>query len=276
MSARDDEAVTAADAPAGAPLDAGEGLSVEVLAEGQIWLVKLATPKANIIDQAKVEGLSRLFERAASERHLKAVVLAGEGPHFSFGASVEEHLPDACADMLARFHGLFGLMLDSHVTAVAAVQGQCLGGGLELAAFCHHVVAAPDAHLGQPEIVLGVLAPVASVALAERMGRGAAEDLCLTGRTVDGARAHALGLVDELSEDPTATALGWVREHLLPKSASSLRLAVRAVRAGYARRFREELADLERLYLDHLMATADAREGLDAFLARRTPVWSDS
>lgn len=270
-----DEQTDAACATLAAELSV-DALRVEVLDGGQIWRASLATPKANIIDQPKVEALSRLFERAAGERHLKAVILAADGPHFSFGASVEEHRPEACADMLARFHGLFGRMLDAHVTVLAAVQGQCLGGGLELAAFCHRVVAAPNAHLGQPEIVLGVIAPVASVVLPERIGRGAAEDLCLSGRSVGADEALAMGLVDELANDPGPAALEWAREHLLPRSASSLRFAVRAVRAAYARRFRDELDTLERLYLDELMSSADAREGLTAFLDKRPAQWSDS
>ena len=151
-----------------------------------------------------------------------------------------------------------------------------LGGGLELASFCNRLFAAPDARLGQPEIRLGVFAPVASVSLVERVGRGPAEDLCLSGRSLTAAEALAIGLVDEVVDAPGEAALDWAREHLLPKSASSLRLAVRAARTGYAARFRHELAEVERLYLEELMSTTDAGEGLRAFLEKRKPSWSDA
>ena len=74
----------------------------------------------------------------------------------------------------------------------------------------------------------------------------------------------------------TQPALDYARKYLLPRSASSLRLAARAVRLGYAQRFRDELANVERLYLEELMTTRDANEGLQAFLDKRQPVWSDS
>ncbi len=250
-------------------------LHVEVLEDGAIWRLTLATPKANILDMAKTRLLTDAFRRARGARGLKAVVIDAEGPHFSFGASVQEHLPEEVAAMLRTFHRLFDAMLEAAVPTLAAVRGQCLGGALELAAFCHRVVAAPDARLGQPEIALGVFPPVASVLLAERVGRGRAEDLCLSGRTIDAAEGHRIGLVDELADDPTAAALAYAREHLLPRSASSLRLAVRAARLGFAQRFRHNLEASERLYLDELMATADAVEGLAAFLDKRPPRWSD-
>jgi cyclohexa-1,5-dienecarbonyl-CoA hydratase len=178
--------------------------------------------------------------------------------------------------MIRNFHRLFHLMLDASVVTLAAIRGQCLGGGLELASFCNRVFAAPDAKLGQPEIVLGVFAPVASTMLTERMGRGAAEDLCLSGRSLTAAEALAAGLVDQIDDDPGQAALAYAREHLLAKSGSSLRLAVRALRAGFARRFREDLAEVERLYLEELMSTTDANEGLAAFLEKRRPSWSDT
>jgi cyclohexa-1,5-dienecarbonyl-CoA hydratase len=233
--------------------------------------------KGNILDAATMLELTAAFREAAAAPHLKAVVLTGAGAHFSFGASVEEHLPAGVERMLATFRGLLAAMLDSAVVVVAAVRGQCLGGGLELASMCHRVVAAPDATLGQPEIALGVFAPIASVILPGRIGRGAAEDLCLTGRRVDAREALAMGLVDEIVEgDPAEAALAWARAHFAARSASSLRLAVRAIRARFTTAFHEDLDAAERLYLNDLMRTADAVEGLEAFLARRPPAWKDA
>jgi cyclohexa-1,5-dienecarbonyl-CoA hydratase len=252
------------------------GIRVEPLDGGAIRRVVLATPKANILDAAKLAALTEAFEEARADRGLKAILIEGEGDHFSFGASVPEHLPGKFEEMIPAFHAMFLRLLDTSVVTVAAVRGQCLGGGLELAAFCHRIIASPAAKLGQPEIVLGVLAPVASVILPERMGRPAAEDLLLTGRILGVEEAHARGLVDEIAEDPGAAALAWIRKHLLPRSASSLRLAVRAARVGWADRFRASLAEAERLYLEELMATGDAVEGLQSFLEKRDPVWRNS
>lgn len=255
--------------------DAGP-VNVERLHDGTVWRVSLATPKANVLDAEKVGALRGVFREAASARGLKAVIFRGEGPHFSFGASVEEHLPGRFADMLAEFHGLFGDILEAAVPCVAAVRGRCLGGGLELAAFCHRLVADPNAQLGQPEIRLGVFPPVASVILKERIRRPLAEELCLTGRSMDAREALEAGLVDQVAEDPDSAALGWVEEHLQPLSAAALHCAVKALRRDFAVRFREEIRALEALYRDELMATSDAEEGLRAFLEKRRPEWRDS
>jgi cyclohexa-1,5-dienecarbonyl-CoA hydratase len=166
-------------------------------------------------------------------------------------------------------------MLGSSIPFLAAVRGRCLGGGLELACFCHRVFAHPGAVFAQPEVSLGVFAPAASAFLPERIGRAAAEDLLLSGRAVAADEALAMGLVDEVAEDPTAAALAWARRHLLPKSASSLRHATAAARHGLARRFLADLRDLERTYLDDLGATHDGVEGLRAFLEKRPPRWAD-
>jgi cyclohexa-1,5-dienecarbonyl-CoA hydratase len=146
---------------------------------------------------------------------------------------------------------------------------------MELAIFCNRIFASTDAWLGQPEIVLGVLAPVASVMLADRVGRSRAENLLLSGGSMSAAEGLAIGLVDELAEDPFAAALDYAREHLLPKSASSLRFALEAARGGFADRFRKELAAVEKLFLEELMSTSDALEGLEAFLEKREARWKN-
>ena len=251
-------------------------IRLEALDGGAIWRAVLNTPKANILDIEKCDILSEIFTQARRETGLKAIVIEGEGPHFSFGASVPEHLPDRIQAMLSGFHGLFYRILDSNLVTLAAVRGQCLGGGMELAIFCNRLFASPDAHFGQPEIMLGVIAPVASVMLSERIGRGRAEDLCLSGRSVTAEDGLAMGLVDEVAADPGAAALAYARKHLLPKSASSLRVAVQAVRGGFDERFRNELARVEQLFLEDLMSTADAREGLQAFLEKREPEWKNA
>jgi cyclohexa-1,5-dienecarbonyl-CoA hydratase len=248
----------------------------ETLEAGQVWSLTLETPKANILDAAKVRALSSHFQAAEQAPGVKAILISGAGAHFSFGASVEEHLPQHVAGMLSNFHGLFRAMLSCAVPTLAVVRGQCLGGALELASFCTRVLAAPDAVLGQPEIRLGVFAPVASFFLPERIGRPAAEALCLSGRSISAREGLALGLVDEIAADPREAALAWVRCNLLPHSAAALRRAQRALRAGLAERFRCEIESLERLYLDDLMSTHDAHEGLQAFLEKRPPVWRNA
>jgi cyclohexa-1,5-dienecarbonyl-CoA hydratase len=243
------------------------------LEAGAYWEVELSGAKGNVLDSALIGALTAAFEEAEGARDLKAICLRGGGGDFSYGASVREHLPEEVGKMLPRFHQLFRAMDASSVVVLAAVRGQCLGGGLELASFCHRVFAAPDARLGQPEIALGVFAPVASLFLPERIGRTRAEDLCLSGRIVGASEALEMGLVDVVTETPEEAALDYARKHLLPRSASSLRHAVRALRLGLSPRLDRDLSHLESLYLEELMETEDASEGIQSFLEKRPPVW---
>jgi cyclohexa-1,5-dienecarbonyl-CoA hydratase len=250
-------------------------LHVELEKDGTLLRLRLSRPKANIIDAAMIAALRSALDEHLSGTRLRAVLLEAEGPHFSFGASVEEHLPASCAAMLGALHALILQLVASPVPVLVAVRGQCLGGGLEVALAGHLIFAAPGATLGQPEIKLGVFAPAASCLLPERIGPSRAADLLLSGRGIGAEEAHRIGLVDALTDDPSQAALAYFEEHLAKRSASSLRIAVRAARYDLVYRIRRKLAEVERLYLAELMATLDAVEGLSAFIAKRPPVWED-
>ena len=241
--------------------------------EGRLLRLRLARPKANIIDAEMIAALTAALDQHLGTPSLVAVLLDAEGPHFSFGASVEEHLPDVCADMLASLHKLVLKLASAPVPTLCAIQGQCLGGGLEVALACGRLFGATDAALGQPEIKIGVFAPAASCLLPDRIGQAHAEDLLYSGRSVASDEALAMGLFDDLSDDPTASALAWFDKHLAGLSASTLRHAVSALSEPKIERLRQNLTRVEALYLDHLMITRDAKEGLEAFMEKRQPVW---
>jgi len=206
---------------------------------------------------------------------LTAVLLDAEGPHFSFGASVAEHMPGRCAAMLSSLHALLLQMTEAPVPILAAVRGQCLGGGLELVCAATLIFATPDAKFGQPEIKLGVIAPAASCFLPERLGPARAEDLLVSGRSLEAAEAYSVGLVHSVADDAETAALAYFDSQLAQLSASSLRFALRAARMGTVERMRVKLAAVEKLYLGELMATRDPIEGLSAFMEKRLPRWED-
>ncbi|MCP4073304.1 MAG: cyclohexa-1,5-dienecarbonyl-CoA hydratase, partial [Hyphomicrobiales bacterium] len=157
--------------------------------DGKLLRLRLDQPKANIVDAAMISALNSAFDEHRDNGDIAAVLIDAEGPHFSFGASVEEHLPEHCADMLAALHTLVRSMLKNPVPILVAIRGQCLGGGLEVAAAGHLLFASSEANLGQPEMQLGVFAPAASCLLPERIGRSRAEDLLYSGRSVSGEEA---------------------------------------------------------------------------------------
>ncbi len=237
--------------------------------------LRLARPPRNVLDGDALDTLAVLAASVTSpaHAHARAILLTADGPNFSVGASVPEHARAHAGAMLHRFHRAVRALLACDLPIVAAVRGHCLGGGLELATLATRIIAHPNAQLGQPEIRLGALAPVASLLLPRRLGQAGAEDLLLSGRSVDAASALALGLVNELSDGPEIAAAAWIRAALVPHSASSLRLATRAARAGLRRDLDELLPALERLYADVLSPTHDAEEGVRAFADKRAPRW---
>jgi len=250
-------------------------LKISLERDGQLLRLTLARPKANIVDAAMIAALTSALGEHLPKAHLRAVLLAAEGPHFSFGASVEEHLPGSFAGMLQSLHVLVRQLVESPVPVLVAVRGQCLGGGLEVAAAGNLLFASPGAMFGQPEVKLAVFAPAASCLLPERIGQAQAEDLLLSGRSITAEEALRIGLVTAVAEDPDQAALDYFDQYLAPLSASSLRFAVRAARAEMAQRISAKLAIVEKMYVEELMASHDAVEGLTAFVGKRPAVWQD-
>jgi cyclohexa-1,5-dienecarbonyl-CoA hydratase len=240
---------------------------------GALLRLRLGRPKANVIDARMIAALAAAFAAYRGNHGVLAALVDHEGPNFSFGASVEEHLPEQCEQMLKGLHALIGAMLDWPKPILVAAGGQCLGGGLEFALAGHLLFLGTDAQLGQPEMKLGVFAPAASVLLPLRVGQARAEDLLYSGRSIDAGTAFAWGLASGVGADPAALAVDYFDQHLSGKSAASLALAVRAARESFADLARARLDCVEELYLERLMATRDANEGLKAFLERRNPRW---
>jgi cyclohexa-1,5-dienecarbonyl-CoA hydratase len=237
--------------------------------------ITLARPPLNILTLDAVEALAAAVEEASDQPHLRALVLTAEGRAFCAGVAVEDHLGDRAKPMLAAFHRVFRTLHALECTTVAAVQGPALGGGAELATFCDLVIASESATFGQPEIRVGVFPPIAALHYPSRIGMARTLQLLLSGQVLAARDAEQIGLIDrvvppgELAAAVEAALLGFT-----DKSAAVLRLTKRAVRRGDSG-FDAALSALEDLYLNELMRTEDAEEGLRAFLAKRPPAWKD-
>jgi cyclohexa-1,5-dienecarbonyl-CoA hydratase len=238
---------------------------------------RLFHPKGNIITAEIVEALRPGLANVAENPHLKLITLEGAGADFSFGASIPEHAPDRIGEVLPQMHALVEDLLEVPAVTAAIVRGRCLGGGFELALSCDLIFAADDAVFGLPEIMLGVFPPAAAALLPARVGYARATRAVLSGESRPASYWVDAGLIELTapSADLASRVDAWFSQHLAPKSASALRYASAAVRAGLLTHVRDTLPPLERLYLEDLMRTADAAEGLDAFMQKRAPQWRD-
>jgi cyclohexa-1,5-dienecarbonyl-CoA hydratase len=244
--------------------------------EADVARLTLARPPLNILTIEMMQEIAEALERLGERTTLKALVLAGEGKAFSAGVAIEDHVGDRVKPMLDVFHGIFRRLRQLDCLTLAAVNGAALGGGAELATFCDVVIASETATLGQPEIKVGVFPPIAALHYPLRVGAVRALALLVSGEVVGAAEAARIGLVDRVvAPDALAAAVDAELERLRGVSAVVLQLTKRAVRDSLGVEFEAALAGLESLYQYELMPTADAEEGLRAFVEKRKPVWRD-
>ncbi len=242
--------------------------------QGALWL-SLERPPVNVLDIPVIRALDAVLASVASRRDLKSVVLRSAlAGTFSAGVDVRDHTRERVAEMLAAFHAVFRRLDALPQATIAVVDGRCLGGGCELAAFCDFVLATPRASFGQPEIDVGCFPPLAATLLPRIVGRHAAE-MVLLGDPLSAAEAARIGLVTRVVEDADAEAAS-LAGRLALKSGAVLALARRAVRRGGEGSFAEALAEMERLYREELLPTHDVVEGVRAFLEKRKPRWRDA
>ena len=243
--------------------------------EGAVARIELRNPSLNVIDIAMMEELTLSLAEIEARSEISAIILTGAEKAFSAGVDVAAHTPDKVEEMLAKFHRVIRALVASTKVTVASVHGLCLGGGAELAMVCDLVYTIDDAEWGFPEIRLACFPPVACTALAALVGQKKAAEMILTGRSITGREAAVIGLVTHaVDEKQLDSAVQTATAQLLRLSASALRVVKKASYAWDAMHFDKGLARAEKIYFDDLMKTADAQEGIRAFLEKRSPKWT--
>ncbi len=253
--------------------------------------IELASPKGNVLSMAMMNEIAAALVQHRDVAELKAVLLCAEGRHFSFGASVAEHVRDQAPVMLNTFHDLVREIANYPVPIVSIVQGRCLGGAFEIVLCCHVVLAMRSAVFACPEINLGVFPPVLAAVGHLRLGGALAERLLLTGDELRADAAHQCGFVAQVHSDidsavtvdsdvsaapsPRELGLAWIAANFGQKSAFSLRQATKAIRYASGLRVQIEgaLHAVEKQYIEEVLPSHDGNEGIDAFLHRRKPSW---
>lgn len=243
--------------------------------ESPVARISLQNPPLNVIDIPAMEQLSETLAAVESRADVSTIILSGEGKAFSAGVDVTAHTPEKVEGMLQKFHSVIRALVATKKIAIAAVHGPCLGGGAEMAMVCDLVCTTESAQWGFPEIKLGCYPPVACTALATLVGQKRASELILTGRTISGTEAAAIGLATRAVPDgQLENAVSEYIQHFGQLSSAAFAMTKKALYAWDSMHFDKGLARAEKIYLEELMKTADAQEGIRAFIEKREPEWS--
>jgi len=248
---------------------------INVSEDEGIGRIVLNRPPVNILNIAMMKEINQALEEFKGKGDIKVVVFSAEGKFFSAGVDVGEHMGDMCKVMIDVFHGMFRRMDDLEVPTIALVKGSALGGGCELAIYCDIVLASEKAKFGQPEILVGVFPPIAALEFPRLMSPRKALELILTGDSVRGNEARELGLANHIY--PLDSFDEEAEKFLGKLKALSTPVMKLAKKATYVGAFVKPgaLERIEDIYMNELMKTEDAHEGLQAFLDKRKPEWKN-
>lgn len=235
----------------------------------------IAKAPLNVLDIPTMAEMEVALTKLATDDSVRLLKIAAAGEKaFSAGVEVADHTPDKVDRMIEVFHSVIRKIEAFPVPTLAAVHGAALGGGLEVALACDMIVAATGAKLGQPEIKLAVFPPVAAVLLPQLLPPTRANELLYGGGVITADEACQYGLVNRVfPRESFAADTDAFAATFLGLSRAALASTKKAIRLAAGPSFSDRLTGVEAIYLQELMNTADAKEGLAAFLEKRAPTW---
>jgi cyclohexa-1,5-dienecarbonyl-CoA hydratase len=233
-------------------------------------------PPLNVLNIEMMKEINQALEEFQG-RYLKVLIIDADGKAFSAGVDISDHTKEKVNEMIQVFHNIFTNLLKIKAPTVALVNGAALGGGCEVAMFCDIVIASEKAKFGQPEIKVGVLPPVAAAIFPKLMWSKKALELIVTGDIIKADEAKDLGLVNHILpvEKFEAESEKFINEKLASNSAVVMQLTKRAFIEGVSQNYLNSIKKIEDIYLNELMKTDDANEGLSAFMEKRQPIWKN-
>lgn len=251
-------------------------MSIHIQQSPRVTQLTLDRPPLNVLDIALLRELDEILAAVANDKDTDVLVLRGAGERaFSAGVDIKDHTPEKVPEMLDTVHGAMKKLLALPQVTIAAVRGVCLGGGCELASCCDMVVATEESQFATPEIYVGCYPPVALARFASLIGYHRAAEMILTGRRYSATEAAQVGLINRvIPAGHLDNGLQNLLGELLDKSGAVLRITLKGLRERSLKSFAAALAKSENLYCQELLLTKDVTEGVEAFLAKRKPVWS--
>jgi len=249
-------------------------MAVVVVKKDGVATITIDRPPVNVLDILTMKEINKALEGAKGDHDINVVVIHGKGKTFSAGVDIKDHTADKVDEMIRVFHQIFHNLAELEQPTVGVIRGSVLGGGCEVAVFCDMVIASETTKLGQPEIKVGVFPPIAAFILPRLIGRKKALELLLTGDAIDAQEAYRVGLVNQVvADDKLEAAADVFVAKLSSLSGVVLKLTKKAIYQGLDQDFKHILVKIKRFYMEEVMKTADANEGLRAFLQKRTPTW---
>jgi cyclohexa-1,5-dienecarbonyl-CoA hydratase len=250
---------------------------VQFEAAGGVARITLNRPPANVLSIEMMEDVNSVLESLEYQRDVKLVVLAATGRFFSAGFEIGDHLGDRAYLMLEGLRRIIENLAKVDKPTLAVVAGPATGAGNVLAAACDIVLAgAQNAKFGHPEVRAGVFNTVAAALLPHLVGRKRTYDLLLGGQVISAAEAERIGLVSRaVPDDKLEAEAATLIQRFSESSAPVMQFTRKAVSGGLDMLFPDALRHSEDVYLNQLMATEDAEEGLRAVMEKRKPTWKD-
>ncbi|MFQ5484725.1 MAG: enoyl-CoA hydratase/isomerase family protein [Desulfobacterales bacterium] len=250
--------------------------TIQIETSDEIARITLNRPKHNVLDIEMMKDLNAGLENLLDDSQIKCLLFSAKGPSFCAGVEVGDHKPEKVDDMIVAFNRIFELIDRFEVPTIAAVQGACLGGGLELAIACDIIIASDRAIFGQPEIKLGFFPPYAAIRLPRLVGEAKAIEICTTGKRYTAREAKSIGFISHTVEDEMfSEAVDKIVAEIQAASPLIIRLNKRAVKQHLGLKFSDALQGVGDLFLNSLMKTEDTAEGIRSFEEKRKPVWKN-
>lgn len=245
--------------------------------KGRVARITLDRPPIHVLSLPMMAELDEAVARVEREEGVVVMVLDATGDRaFSAGVDIKDHTPDKVPEMLERFHSVIRRIRALPFLTLAVVRGVALGGGFELALACDMIVAEEGASFGVPEIWLACFPPVAAAVLPHHIAPQKAYEIILSGEPITAAEAAQVGFVNAVAAkgqlEPTVERFV---SRFTEKSAAALRITKRVLRISEESTFDPALRRIEKVYLDELMRTHDAVEGIQAYIEKREPHWED-